>query len=112
MKASKWHETWLEVLAGATSSTHRSTLSSMVCHQQAKVEFSGQGFLDSMNQNRSTQFNASALTPWTTPSTNARNLRVHCRGRHPCGDTPRMTAFVFAPRKPCNRPRIAVVWSA
>ena len=39
----------LEVLARATSSTHKSTLSSMVCHQQAKVEFSGQGFLDSMN---------------------------------------------------------------
>ena len=26
--------------------------------------------------------------------------------------TPWMTAFVFAPKKTCNRPRIAVVWSA
>ena len=50
MKPSKWHERWLEVLARATSSTHKSTLSSMVCHQQAKVEFSGQGFLALMNR--------------------------------------------------------------
>ena len=28
----------------------------------------------------------------------------------PVGDG--MTAFVFAPKKPCNCPRIAVVWSA
>ena len=32
MKPSKRHERWLEVLACATSSTHKSTLSSMVCH--------------------------------------------------------------------------------
>ena len=43
IKPSKWNERWLYVLARATSSTHKSTLSSMVCHQQAKVEFSGQG---------------------------------------------------------------------
>ena len=30
MKLPKWHERWLEVLARATSSTHKSTLSSMV----------------------------------------------------------------------------------
>ena len=29
-KPSKWHERWLEVLARATSSTHKSTLSSVV----------------------------------------------------------------------------------
>ena len=40
----------------------------------------------SMNQNRSTFSNATALTPWTTPSTNARIPRVQCRGRHPVGD--------------------------
>ena len=50
MKPSKRHERWLEVLARATSSTHKSTLSSIVCHQQAKVEFLGQGFLASMNR--------------------------------------------------------------
>ena len=33
-----------------TSSTHKSTQSSMVCHQQAKVEFSGQGFLASTSR--------------------------------------------------------------
>ena len=41
----KWHERWLEVLARATSSTHKSTLSSMVCHQQAKVDILGPGLL-------------------------------------------------------------------
>ena len=45
MKPSKWHERWLEVLARATSSTHKSTLSSMVCHQLEKVEFSAPGLL-------------------------------------------------------------------
>ena len=34
MKPPKWHERWLEVLARATSSTHKSTLSSMVCHRR------------------------------------------------------------------------------
>ena len=33
MKPSKWHERWLEVVARATSSAHKSTLSSTVCHQ-------------------------------------------------------------------------------
>ena len=33
MKPSKCHERWLEVLVRATSSTHKSTLSSIVCHQ-------------------------------------------------------------------------------
>ena len=33
MEPPKWHERWLEMLARATSSTHKSTLSSMVCHQ-------------------------------------------------------------------------------
>ena len=33
-------------------------------------------------------------------------------GRAPLWATPRMTALVFAPWKPCNRPRIAAVWSA
>ena len=41
MKPSKWHERWLEVLAPATSSAQKSTLSSVVCHQEAKVEFPG-----------------------------------------------------------------------
>ena len=50
MKPSKWHERWLEVLACATSSTHKSTLSSMVCHRQANVEFLRQGFLASMSR--------------------------------------------------------------
>ena len=45
MKPSKWQERRLEMLVRVTSSTHKSTLSSTVCHQSAKVEFSGQGFL-------------------------------------------------------------------
>ena len=36
MKPSKRHERWLEVLACATSSTHKSTLSSVVCHGRPK----------------------------------------------------------------------------
>ena len=56
------------------------------------------------------QSNATALIPWATPSTNARIPRV--QGTAPPWATPRVTAFVFAPKKPCNRPQIDVVWSA
>ena len=49
MKPSKWHERWLEVLARATSSTHKSTCPQLSATNRRKVEFSGQGFLASMN---------------------------------------------------------------
>ena len=76
---------WLEVLARAASSTHKSTLSSMVWNSRARASWplrTGQ----EGDQNHSTQTTATALTSWTTPSTNARiprvqNRELHLRGR-------------------------------
>ena len=92
-------------------------LSSIVCHQQAKVDFSGQGFLASMNRSGRRPKSEHAIQRHSLDSVdNALNQRAESAcsmsGTARPWATPRMTAFVFAPRKPCNSPRIAVVWSA
>ena len=114
MNPSKCNDRCVDVLVHATSSTHKSTLSSIVCHQQARVEFSGHNFLAHVNlswrrwrSEHATQRNC--LDPMdNTFNHNPVSSSPTSRIALPWA-TPRMIASAFTPRNPWSCRALGVI---
>ena len=84
MTPSKWDERWLEVLArDLLRAKEHPVLNGLPPTGEGGILGPGLLCLDEPeDQSQNKQSNATALTPWATPSTNARIPHVQRRGGH------------------------------